>query len=416
MKVLRHMTKLGLLMGLCLSSNSAEAFLSSIKTTGMGACGVAYPQDALYGAYNPAGGVQVGNRIDGGLFFDHKNGSVTVTGNPVPVVNGHFNSYTRTRDFYNPDGGINYMWNDDIAIGFCSYNNNQAKTTYKTLLPLFGTTPVGLEYVDQVLATSISYKLSESQNIGLAINYHIARIKVDGLQNFDNALFSSAPGHVTNRGYNYSNGINVVLGYQWRVTDCLTVGATWTPETSMKRFNKYRGFVAERGRLNSPEKWSAGFAWRFVECATFCFQVDKWKWSKIPALHNPVEPNLELYDLGTKNGVGFGFRDQMFWRVGMDYALSDSIVLRLGYRYANGTHSGENNPTNVLLMEEVRHALTCGGTYYLCDDKEISFMYARGFQNTVKGRGAIPVVPFRGGNVDIRQRQNVFGFAYGFHY
>ena len=57
---------LGVMGFLSLAPTNVEALLASVKTTGMAATGVAYPQDSLATAFNPAGMADVGDRIDMG--------------------------------------------------------------------------------------------------------------------------------------------------------------------------------------------------------------------------------------------------------------------------------------------------------------------------------------------------------------
>ena len=66
--------------------NEAAAFLAGAKATGMAATGIAYPQDAFAGAYNPAGAVEVGDRFDIGFAWLRNDGHANVAVKQKPAI------------------------------------------------------------------------------------------------------------------------------------------------------------------------------------------------------------------------------------------------------------------------------------------------------------------------------------------
>lgn len=405
----RHL--FGLTLSFFASLNSVEAVLASQKTLGIAGAGIAFPQDAQTVAYNPAGMVDVGNRFDTGITWDHTNQHARVRGNLNKTLNRGSNA-AHTRDFYTPGLGINKMINDTISLGFAVYNRNFLKTTYTAPFPLLGKTKLGLEYVHETFSPCIAVKIRDRFNFGISLNYMVQRFRAQGLENFDNAHFSTAPGHVTNRTYDYSTGFGFTFGFRAQVTNCLSIGATYQPETSMRRFHKFKGFLADHGKFNIPEAWGIGFAYQPLSCMVLAFDIYTTKWKDIKGIHNPLLPNLFLNKLGSKNGSGFGWRNQTYYRFGVEYAVNSHLNLRAGFRHVNTPIRRSQTAINLLSCETNQDVLTLGATYKVSPCQEITFAYVRAFSNIVHGKNSIPP-SFGGGNVDLNQDKDALGVSWG---
>lgn len=443
---LKKLACLGLLASLGLSSH-AEAFIAGAKATGMAATGIAYPQDAYAGAYNPAGIVEVGDRIDFGFDWIQDRGHIrgkgnidTTTGLPNPLVNRKFDAF-KTKDVYNGDFGINKTFCTEIcgnnvswAVGLVGYNRDYQKTSYTERIvllgnpqpPVNGTNP-GLEYLHETFSPVFAMRLNDCISFGVSVDVHVQRAKVNGLQNFAQSgvipqlpRFSLYPNHVTNKGYDYSSGIGATLGARWQISDYLAVGVTYRTKAKMSHFHKYKGFLAERGLLCVPQKVGGGIAWRFLPCATLAFDVEWIDWSQIKALHNPLinkrqDPNVFpfLTKLGSEHGPGFGFRNQTFYRVGIDYAVNDCLTVRAGYRYGNSPVRRTQTAVNVLTCDTVESILTVGATYNYNCCAEVTVFYAYGFSHKIKGKNSIPAF-LGGGNIDLVESKDALGISVGY--
>lgn len=421
---------IGACVGFLSISSSADALLASVKTTGMAATGIAYPQDAFAAAFNPAGAVEICDRLDVGFTWGQDKGHTRIRGNligqalPEDIINGTFNGF-RQSNTYSPDFGINKRLgcDNEWAVGLVIYNRNYSKTSYKHPFVLLGTSKAGLEYINETASAVVAYRINDAHNIGITVNYQGQRIKVDGLENFDNALRSVHPDHVTNKGYNYSSGWGVTLGWQWHVCDGLTFGLTYQPETSMSRLNKYDGFIS--GRLNVPAIYSGGIAWRYCENATVAFDVQHYAWSQIRAFNNTLlhknQDGVQVLErLGSKNGPGFGFQDQTFYRFGMDYMIDDCWTIRAGYRYSTCPIRKSQTVVNILTLDVVQHFFTCGASFLVNENNEVSALFAYGFPHKLKGKNSIPVGPppvgFGGGEADLKAQKLAIGLSWGWYY
>jgi long-chain fatty acid transport protein len=428
---LKKLASMGLLASVCLFTNEVEAVLASVKSTAMAAAVVAHPLDALAGAYNPAGMVEVGDRFDVGGYWVHDVGRTIVSNNASPfaeLVNGSFDSM-RTQNFYAADFGINKTFCTEIcgqewewSLGLVAYDRNFQKTTYKQNLPLFGTSHAGLEYAHVTIAPTLAVKLNECHSIGIAFNVQVERFKVNGLENFEGVnpltgtTFSVDPAHVTNHGYDYSTGFTPTLGWLWHINDSLTFGLTYQPKTSMPKLKKYKGFLAQHGRLDIPQKIGAGIAWNFLPCATVAFDIEHIDWNQIKALKNNAEASDgSLNQLGASNGPGFGFRNQLYYRVGLEYQLYDCLTLRAGYRWVRVPFKKSSTATNILLDDCVESFVTCGATWNWDECNEISGLFAYGFEKSVSGTDSIPIF-LGGGDVKLKERKFAVGISWGHNF
>ena len=405
------------LTALCTHSSTAEAIFASVKSTGMAATSISHPLDSMSAAYNPAGIASVGDRFDVELGWVHDTGHATVVGNQAPIpppltINGTTNGM-RTKCVYPVAFGISKTWNVncdwDIAGGLIMYNRNYQKTTYSRVLPLFGTSKPGLEYLNQTISTTVAIKWRDTHTIAISANCQLERLKVNGLQQFDIIQRSEFPGHVTNRGYGYANGWGFTVGYFGQLTDCLSVGATYQPQTKMSRIEKYKGFLANHGRLDVPRKIGAGIAYRILPCLVAAFDVEHIHWKPVRALSNNF-PNEER--LGGKLGSGFGFKDQWYYRGGLEWQINDAFAARIGFRHANTPIKRSQTAVNALSLDNVEDFLTVGGTWAFNPCNEFSIVYGYGFEKTIHGKNSIPAA-FGGGEVTIHEQKYALAIAWG---
>lgn len=443
-RLLHSLVCIGSLITLCFHSTPAEAIFASVKATGMAAACISHPLDSLVGAYNPAGIGDIGDRFDIEGAWVHNRGHIRIkdnilinpaTGQPVidpvtgqPVLNSFTNGKfdgMRDKNFFPVNAGLNKVWcfgcDWHLATGIVFYNRTYQKTSYKEPLLLLGQSKAGLEYLNETVSPIVAITWCNSHTLGVSANYQIERLKVSGLENFDRPVLpglpggSLFPGHVTNRGHGWSTGWGVTIGYLGHITDCLTIGFTYQPETSMRRIDKYKGFLAQHGKLNIPRKIGAGISYYIMPCLVVAFDVENIQWSKIKALHNPLISDGTLQPLGASNGSGFGFRDQWFYRFGIEWEVDDCWTLRAGYRFANAPIKRSQTAVNLLTLDTVESFATVGATWYFTECNELSVVGAYGFENTIKGKNSIP--GFLGaGEVDLTEQKFAIGLAWGYRY
>lgn len=418
MKSFRYLTALGAFLGLFMIPTASDAVLISSKSLGMAGVGIAYPQDALAAANNPATAADLDSRYDLGLIFAHLKGKVTTVGNLAAggLANGTVNAYHRQKNFYCPTFGFNYAHDENLSLGLVVYNRNLSKTTTKNPNILIGTSRAGIEYLNETVSPYIAYRWG-CHNFGISVNWQIQRLKVNGFQNVQ--PFSVSPDNVTNKGYNWANGVGFTFGWSYHVTDDIQVGVTYQPETQMSRFKKYKGFLANGGKFNIPEKIGAGISWRFIQCATVAFDYEYIHWKQNRAVKNPLLASgiptlpIGINQLGANNGPGFGWKDAHYFRVGADYAWSEDWTFRAGYRYSKTVIRKSQTALNAFTMEPlVESIVTAGATWNLNCSDEVDFFGAYGFQKKLKGQNSIPA--FLGfGNANLKQDLWAIGIQWG---
>lgn len=433
----------GTLTALCLHTTSLEAVFASVKSVGMGGAAVSYPLDTLSGAYNPAGLIDVGDRIDIEAAWVRDGGSATITNtlpNPIPpytpplFVKDSYNGM-RTTSVYPVNAGFNKNWQIGcsdwtISTGIILYNREYQKTTYKKIIttattppypvgPLLGVTKPGLEYLSETVSPIIGLKWRDTHMIAVSADYQVERLKVNGAQNL--IPLSIHPDQVTNRGYNWSTGWGFSIGYLGHITPCLSIGATFAPRVTMRHMDKYKGFLAG-GKIDLPQRIDVGISYRILPCLVVAFDAEHLQWSKVRALHNPLytDAATETFaPVGSNDGPGFGFSDQWFYRVGLEWTINESFVARIGYRYANSPIRKSQTFTNLLTLDTVESYILAGGTWNITECQELSIVGGYGFQNKIKGENSIPNtrdVPLGGGNIALKEQKWAIGLAWAYKY
>lgn len=274
-----------------------------------------------------------------------------------------------------------------------------------------GDTKAGLEYIHEVIAPVFSLRIDESHCIGISFDVHLQRAKVKGLENFDNLLLTVSPNHVTNRGNAYSSGVGVTLGWKWQFTEALTFGATYRSKVTMSKLHKYKGLLAQHGKLNTPEQWGLGLAYQYLPCSTITFDVVWINWHSVKSFHDPLNNHHKTEKLGSNKGPGFGFQNQIFYRFGIDYAVNEHWTVRAGFRHTNPFIRKTQTFINMLTCDTIENFVTIGATFTYISD-EISLFYAHGIENTIHGKSDIPS-SLGGGKVNLTESKDLLGLSWG---
>ena len=395
-----------------------------VKAEGMGGASIAVPQDALAAANNPANMAFVGNRIDFGLTWFRPSRGATISGipkfpPPFPNFNGEFDGDDKT-NFFIPEFGYNTVVGPDMTFGVTVYGNGGLNTSYKTPIPLFGTSKAGVDVSQLFIAPTVAYKVAADHALGLALNLAYQRFKASGLQNF--APYSSSPANLTDRGYDDSYGWGFRVGYTGRLLPNLTVGATYQSKTWMTEFDNYRGLFAGQGDFDVPANYGVGVAFKPAPELTLAFDVVRIDYEGIASVSNPLLPNFAQAPLGASGGAGFGWRNVTAYKFGVDYAINPAWTVRGGYNYGKQPIPASETLFNVLAPGTVESHWTLGATWTLANKSELSFAFMYAPQVEVRGPGSVPTgglfqqPGLPNGNADIRLKEMSFGVAYGWKF
>lgn len=385
-----------------------------LKAKGMGGVGIALPQDGLAAASNPAGIAFVGNRLDAGLDWFRPIRSSEIVGSPVAGFNGTYDG-SGSKNFYIPEFGWNRRVGEKLAFGVAVYGNGGMNTTYKAspFTAIGGANPAGVDLIQLFIAPTVAYKPTPNHSFGVSLNLAYQVFSADGLQPFDTAGFSSSPGNVTNRGDDDSTGWGMRFGWTGKLTDAVTLGATYQTRTRMQPFSKYKGLFAEGGDFDIPENYGVGIAIKATPKLTLAGDIVQINYGKVKSVGNPVDCLfVGACKLGDSNGAGFGWRDTTVYKLGLSYEWSSSLTLRAGYVTLRQPIPATQTFFNVLAPGVVEDHLTLGATWALDASKELTVGYMHAFKKKINGTNSIPAL-LGGGNANLQMHQNSLGIAFG---
>ena len=389
------------------------------KSKGMGGVGIALVQDTVGAGMNPAGMVLLGGRVDVGLeifrpirdaeivdnmFFGGPGSTLSLDGSDKKI-------------FFVPEVGYNYMINDKLSLGFSMFGNGGMNTRYADGIPLFnGSGAVtGIDLMQAFFVPTLSWKINDRHSLGIGLNLAAQFFRAQGLTNFTAA--SLHPNQLTDNGHDSSYGAGLRFGWIGRITDTVTLGATYQTRTYMSEFDDYKGLFAEGGDFDIPENYGVGIPVQATPKLTVAFDVMRINYSSVASVGNtgPMT-NPSAFPLGADGGAGFGWEDQTVYKIGAAYEYNPEWTFRVGWNHGASPISSSETLFNILAPGVVEDHLTLGATWTLDNGQEITFSYMHAFENTVDGSGSIPpgMPPgMGGGEANICMYQDSFGVAWG---
>lgn len=375
---------------------------------GMAGAGLAYPQDSLALATNPAAATALGNRWDVGLdvFKPTRTAAFRGTaqdraydgdGNPVSFI---------------PEAGWVTQVSDRLAIGIAAYGNGGMVTDYKTNpFARFGATgAAGVELQQLFISPTVAYRFAPGHSVGLSVNLAGQTFRARGLGPF--AGFSQDPAHFTNQGVDKAFGYGLRLGYLGQVTDRLSLGGFWQSETRFDAFEKYRGLFAQGGDFDAPSTYGLGVAFKATPKLDLVADWRRIEFSKVKSVGTPIAVLFAGRPFGADNGPGFGWRDADVIKLGVNYRVDDQWQVRAGYDHTDNPIPADQTLLNIVAPAVVTDQFTLGATWTRHSGLEISgyAMYAP--EKTLRGAASIPPA-FGGGNADLSMSETVVGVSFG---
>lgn len=409
---LKKIAALIAIAGLSTSAFATNGYFShgyGMKAKGMGGVGIALPQDALAAATNPAGITEIGDRLDVGVDYFMPRRSIEQVGNAGA---GSYNG-DGDKNFLVPEFGYNKKFGWDMAAGIAVYGNGGMNSKYNTY-PWFGSQPAGVDLVQMFIAPTFAMKINKAHTLGVSLVYGYQQFGAQGLAGFDNGTASSAPGSVTNLGRDSSNGWGLRLGWTGKISDTVTLGATYASKMNMSKFDKYKGLFAEQGDFDIPENYGIGVAIKATPKMTVAFDIQQINYGDVKSIANPIA-NFATNQLGSANGPGFGWRDMTVYKLGLSYDYSKDMTLRAGYSTTRQPIPASETMFNILAPGVIENHLTLGATWTMANKSELTVSYMHAFSKTVNGANSFAMnAGFAGaGEANLKMHQNSLGIAYG---
>ena len=386
-----------------------------IKAKGMGGVSIAMTDQAFGGANNPATTSFAGNRAELGVEVFMPKRSASRTGGMEGSVESDSNA------FLVPEFGYSTPISEKVAVGVTVYGNGGMNTNYaggnvqcqSVGNMLCGPGRLGIDMMQLIVAPTFSYKVDERHAIGVSPLLVYQRFKAEGLEAFGG--MSIAPSKLTGNGYDSSTGIGVRFGYVGKPNDVITIGASWSPKTKMKKFDKYAGLFAGGGSFDIPENYGFGLALQVTPAVTLGADLQRINYSKVPSVGNPssnTPMNGDAPQLGSATGSGFGWSDVNVLKIGVQWQASSQWTLRAGYNKTDNPIQARDVTFNIIAPGVITKHYTVGGTYSLGKDKELTFAYMYAPKNSVTGGSMFGP----GMTETIRMSQQSLGVQYGWKF
>jgi len=403
-KKLKLVTALGCAMGIAapasvFATNGMFLIANGTKSRGMGGVSVALTHDTLTSASNPATMAFTGNRFDiGGDIFVPTAEATLGQGDRRYTEESKPTHVTIADGVYMmPNMGAS--WSDgDISYGFTMvgvggggseykynlYNGSAGKDTSSKL---------GVSLLVMNINPTIAYKLDDTNTIGATLIIGAQVFKAYGLTEF--TTFTATGDNTskfTNEGAEVSYGAGLRLGWLGKYTvkdQPLTLGASFTSETYMTKFDNYVDLFAE-GKFNTPGNIAIGAAYNVKKDWQVAMDITYIMYENVPAVSNigpntagePFPVNQATNALGLAEGLGFGWTNQTVYEIGVEHAYNDKWTLRAGWNYAASPINEEREILfNIVAPATVEHHLTLGATWQYQNDIELSFSYIHAFEN-----------------------------------
>jgi len=380
------------------------------KARGMGGAGVAFPQDAVAAATNPAGMSWVGNRADVGLeLFSPRRYGELDTRKLLGPAGADVKVDSTSNIFAVPNGGyVKQMGNIAVGVSLVGaggmntrYDQNifdeaLAKGAGASVGQFQNTGTLGVNLAQALILPTVSFKFNQDNSIGASLIVGYQQFRAYGLGDFQAFHFSSDPAYLTNNGNDSAWGWGLRVGWMGKVTNRLSLGATAATKVYMQKFSKYKGLFAQQGAFDIPANFAVGMAFKADPKTTVAFDVERILYSGVKSISNAGPSSKEFLSafgpggvpaaypnrlLGKDGGFGFGWQDQTVYKLGVNYVYNDQWTFRGGFNYGKSPIPNDQTFFNILAPGVVQAHLTFGFTYSPSKNHELTVAYMHAFQH-----------------------------------
>lgn len=432
------------------ATNGYFAHGTGIKNRALAGAGVAFPQDAMAGATNPAGMAFIGNRFDVGavLFFpdrEYESSSSLANGFGGAFTVGPDSETSGDKSFLIPSFGINKMISDKTAIGFSVYGNGGLNSTWdggtasfdpdgpgpapagSTLPGIFGAGTAGVDLFQIFFNFSIAHKFSDDFSVGISPIFAVQGFRANGLdafagftKTFAESGGMSLPENLSGNGQDYAYGGGIQVGALIKnVGDFIDFGVSYRSKIYMDEFDDYSDLFAEDGDFDVPPTMWLGFAAHLSDSLTMVFDFQRIWYEQVDAVSNDVQ-NLFACPtagaggtdvdscLGGNNGGGFGWRDIDVLKIGLQWQRTSKDIFRIGYSHSDQPIPSDQTLLSILAPGVIEDHITAGYTRILNDNSEINIELMHALSESVEGASAFDPTQ----TIEIEMQQFEFGVSW----
>ena len=430
-----------------------------MKAKGMGGVATARAVDAFGGANNPASMVWAGDRLDVGLDLFSPRREISRSGSSGFGTGMDGTATSDSNLFAIPEFGYNKMLGWDMSAGISVYGNggmntdfpsgqiagggvnacgtgpgqfNQASQQPGPYNLLCGAGKLGVNLEQLIIAPTFAMKVNKDHSFGASLLVARQTFKAQGLSAFYgftstafNAGFNPAAyptNNLTDRGNDTTWGYGLKLGWMGKVSDTVTLGASYTSKVKMGKFDKYKDLFAGQGYFDMPDSLNLGIAVQTSPKLTLAADFQRINYSGIRSIANPSTTAADgppgttggiFNSLGCDSCRGFGWGSVNVIKIGGEYQYNSNLTLRAGYNHTDNPIQSRDVTFNFLAPGVVKDHVTLGLTYGLSKDSELTMAYMHAFNNSVSGASLFN--KFLGDNATetIKMYENSLGIAYG---
>lgn len=373
----------------------------------MGGVGIAVPQGGMAAASNPAAQMYVGNKLTFGMDWFRPFRSATA----LNAAGDGIYTASQSNDYYMPEFGYATPIGSSSSLGVVVHGAGLGTDYGRLWNTTGGTTNLFSLLKQMTIAPTFATKMG-NHSFGVSLNIVKQNLDFRGFQGFDNANSSASPGNVTDRGEDNASGIGAKLGWIGELTPAFSMGATLQPQTSMTKFGKYKGLLAEQGKLDVPAQYGLGLSFKASPATVVGFDVVKIKWGSVKSLANdtPAAAAAGLVAagaaLGNDNGAGFGWRDQTVYKLGVSHQFG-KWTLRAGYNYGKTPLQASQTLFNTVMPAVTETHYTLGAGWAISNSTDLSLAYMYSPSNELKGTGTTASIT----NSNLKMNQNSLAIA-----
>lgn len=424
-----------------------------MKAKGMGGAATATASDAFGGANNPAAMVWAGDRMDIGLDLFSPRRDVSRTGSSGfgTGMDGSVNSGSNL--FAIPEFGYNKMLGWNMSAGITVYGNggmntdydggqiaavgtacgtqaqgfNQASQQAGPYNLLCGAGKLGVNFEQLIISPTFAMKVNKDHSFGASLQIARQQFRAEGLSSFYGYTSPAASGvgfaagnNLTNRGDDTTWGYGLKLGWMGKVSDAVSLGASYTTKTKMGKFSKYKDLFAGQGYFDINGSMNLGIAVKATPKVTIAADYARIDYSSIRSIANSSRtagdglppfggiPN----SLGCDTCRGFRWASVNVLKLGVEYQYSQDLLLRAGYNHTDNPIPSTDVTFNFIAPGVVKDHVTLGFTYNVSKVSEVTMAYMHAFKNSVSGPSLFNSWLGDNATDKIQMYQNSLGIAY----
>jgi len=380
------------------------------RARSMAGTGTAIIENSLSGNLNPGGQVFLEPRTSLGLDVMAPKSSYSVIGEPSsfdPSLSSQWplglkpgKVEANSKRILFGHLAFNFNIKENNSLGIFIYGNAErgksyeTKTYYSETIADFGssegfinpmgvvTEPTFMELGQTFLALTYSRKINKKLGIGISLIGSAQSFSIGGLEAFGSLHYSEHPHMVSTNGFENAFGLGGKIGLQWNATEKFQAGFTYQSKIFMSRYDSYKGFISESGKLDIPSEWSLGLAYHPFERLLLALDVQRICYSRVPAWGLAMKQN-DVVSLGGENGGGFGRKDQMNYKFGLQYSIP-KWQFRGGFQHSDVVLVAPEFLLNILMPDVISDYVSLGFSRDL-GKQNLSFALVRGLKNSLTG-------------------------------